>query len=206
MTKKIFILVGSPGSGKTWVANQLRDKYTYVAHDSYGLKSSKEYLMAISAHAHASDKPIVCETPFSLSQIQKPLLERGYEVQPVFILEEPSVTRQRYEMRYQTHKIGQKQMPQGHLTRIETYKERAKELNAPSGTSAEILDYMRNHADKESTVSQRPQFRPQHEAHNAQRNNERNEKAERAQIPDAPTEAVRDVRTWTVGGDIWKKD
>ena len=41
MTKKVYILVGAPGSGKTWVANQIRDRYTYVSHDLY--KNNQDY-------------------------------------------------------------------------------------------------------------------------------------------------------------------
>ena len=62
MTKKIFILVGASGSGKSWVANQIKDKYTYVPHDTHGLKSSADYIRAISAHAAISEKPVVCDT------------------------------------------------------------------------------------------------------------------------------------------------
>lgn len=186
MKKKIFILVGASGSGKTWVANQIRDKFTYVAHDTYGLKSNSEYVRVIAAHAAASEKPIVCDTPFSLSQIAEPLLQSGFEVNPVFIVEKPSVTRERYEKRYKIEKKGQEIMPQGHLTRIETYRKRAEEIGAPVGTSQEILDYMRNYADKKSNVIKRPESRQKSEAHNPQRDNERNEETK--------TEAVQDIR------------
>jgi hypothetical protein len=196
--KKIFILVGASGSGKTWVANQITDKFTYVPHDRYGLKSNDEYVKAISAIANASSKPIVCDTPFSLSQIQSPLAKLGYEVKPVFVVEKPSVTRQRYEARYATEKKGQEQMPKGHLSRIQTYIDRAKELKAPIGTSTEILDYMRNHADKESIATQRPEPRLQHEAHDPQRDNERNEIEEGTEIQNASPEAVHDVQHWSV--------
>lgn len=199
MTKKIYILVGASGSGKTWVANQIRDKYTYVPHDTYGMKGNNDYLMAISAHAQASEKPVICDTPFSLSQLQGPLSEKGFEVKPVFVVEKPSVTRQRYELRYQNEKKGQAVMPEGHLSRIDTYKKRAKELNAPVGTSAEILAYMRDHDSyQKSAAAQRPEPRLQHEAHDAKRNNERDQEAQRAPIQDPPAETIRDVRGWSI--------
>lgn len=204
--KKIFILVGASGSGKTWIANQITDKYTYVPHDKYGLKSNQDYIKAISAIANASQKPVVCDTPFSLSQIQDPLSEMGYMVRPIFVVETPSTTRQRYEARYTTERKGQEIMPKGHLSRIETYRKRAEELNAPVGTSSEILDYMRHHADKESAVPQRSKPRQQHEAHNAQRNNERNTETQTEELPDSEPEAVHDVRPWAVGGNLWEKD
>lgn len=206
MKKKIFILVGASGSGKSWVANQIRNQYSYVPHDTHGLKGNKDYVMAISAVATASDKPVVCDTPYSLSQIQGPLVEKGYDVRPVFIIEKPSTTKQRYEERYQATKKGQSLMPKGHITIIETYKKRAEELNAPSGTSSEILDYMRNHADKEGPRVERPQPRPQHEAHDTERDNQRDTQTQAQEIQSTEPEAVRDVRPWAMGGHFWQKD
>jgi hypothetical protein len=143
VTKNIFILVGAPGSGKTWVARQVVDKFTYVPHDTYGLAGNKAYVKSIATQATNSDKPIVCDTPFSLSEIKEPLSHLGLNVKPVFIIESPETTQSRYEARYRTEGLGQPVMPKGHLTRIETYKQRARELQAPSGTSSEMLDYMK---------------------------------------------------------------
>lgn len=184
--KKIYILVGASGSGKSWVSNQVRDKYTYVPHDTFGLKGNQDFVRAIKAHASISEKPILCDTPYSLSELLDPLSKDGFEVKPVFILEKPSIVKARYENRHKQTGDGQPVIPKGHLSIIETYKNRAIALNAPFGTSSEILDYMRNHADKESTATQRPQPRIEHQAHNPQRNNERNEEAK--------AEAVQDVR------------
>lgn len=138
MTKTIFILAGSPGSGKSWVAGQVEDKFTYVPHDTFGLKSYDEYVSAITKKAESSEKPILCDTPFSLSQLMDPLQKQGYDVRPVFIIEPIEVTRKRYEER------DKKPIPQGHLTRIGTFLERAKRLQAPYGSSDHILHYLRN--------------------------------------------------------------
>lgn len=132
--QKVYLLVGAPGSGKTWVGEQLKNKFTYVAHDDY---MGGGYVDALMKAARVSTRPVLGETPFSLSRIIEPLEKARIDVQPVFILESPHTTKTRYEKR------EGKRIPQGHLTRIETYRKRAKEYSAPSGTSAEVLDYLR---------------------------------------------------------------
>ncbi len=131
----VYLLVGTPGSGKTWVAKQLTEKYEVVQHDDY-IKGG--YLEAVEKQARRSPKPVLAETPFSISEIKKPLEDRGIRVVPVFILESEDVTASRYLGR------ERKAIPQGHLTRINTYRQRAVEMRAAQGTSIEILEHLRN--------------------------------------------------------------
>lgn len=134
----VYILVGAPGSGKSWISRQLGHKFNYVPHDIFGLKGFSDYVKEIVKAAQRSDKPVLCDTPTSLSQIQGPLEFQGLKVHPVFVIETPEVTRTRYEAR------DKKPIPKGHITRIETYLERSKQLNAPRGTSDEILAYLKD--------------------------------------------------------------
>ena len=127
---KIYLIVGAPGSGKTWVCNQLRANYNYLPHDEF--PTPKAYISAIKRLALISEKPLLIETPFSVSTYMDQLA-----VTPVFLIETPEVTQSRYETR------ENKPIPKGHLSRIETYKERAAELNAFSGTSTEILEHLK---------------------------------------------------------------
>ncbi len=129
MKQPIYLIVGTPGSGKTWVMDQLKDKFDILRHDDYG--EFKYYAKAIYQLQSVADKPILIETPFSVSQFMAAL-----EVTPVFIIESDEVTRTRYETR------EGKPIPKGHLTRIQTYIDRAEELNAFSGTSAEVLAHL----------------------------------------------------------------
>jgi hypothetical protein len=133
---KVTVVVGTPGSGKTWVTRQLADSHTVVEHDVHGLRDAESYARAIAAHA-ASSKPVVAEAPFSLSKLTEALERRGFEVKPVFITESAATTRKRYEAR------EGKPIPQGHLTRIEAFKQRAAEQGAPAGTASEILNYLK---------------------------------------------------------------
>lgn len=127
--KKIFMVVGCPGSGKSWVGEQLKQKYEYVRHDDH----KTGYVDAIARRAKSATKPLLIETPFSVSQIKEPLEKQGFEVVPLYIQEKSEVIKQRYQAR------EGKEIPAGHLTRQQTYAQRANEQGAFSGSSTEIL-------------------------------------------------------------------
>ena len=131
----IYLLVGVPGSGKSWVCNQLKDKFEYLAHDDY---IGMPYAKHASASARTGTKPVLIETPFSISQLKNPLEVSGNKVIPVFIIESEDVLKDRY------YKRDKKLIPTGHLTRMKTYAERAKEWNAFMGTSQEVLEYLKS--------------------------------------------------------------
>lgn len=133
MSKVVYLIVGAPGSGKSWVCEQLTDKFEYMPHDEY----KKGYLDAIKLRLETATKPLLTETPFSVSGIVDPLTALGVKVVPVFIIETPELTSKRY-----TTREG-KPIPAGHLTRIETYKQRATELNAFQGTSEQVLNHLK---------------------------------------------------------------
>lgn len=134
--KKIYMVVGCPGSGKSWVCNQLRDRFEYVPHDDY-LNNAKHIEATVRA-AKTATKPLLIETPFSVSQIRDPLEKLGFEVVPVYIQERPDVLQKRYRDR------EGKDIPQGHLTRQVTYAARARAQGAFAGSSTEILQRLRS--------------------------------------------------------------
>lgn len=131
----VYLLVGVPASGKTWVAKQLLDRFELVANDDY---IGKDYVGAIlKASRREEGKPVLAEAPFSVSQVVDPLKAAGRKVIPVFILE----TEQKLTARYFEREGGQ--IPQGHITRQGTYEVRAKAMDAFSGTSAEVLEHLK---------------------------------------------------------------
>lgn len=140
MTKQIYMVVGVPCSGKSWVCEQLRDRFHYVRHDDY---IDRDYVNEIVRVANSTRmlpaaKPLLIETPFSMSQILEPLEKAGFNVTPVFILETREVLRDRYRAREGTP------IPQGHLTRQDTYRVRASHMQAFRGTSSEVLRYLQS--------------------------------------------------------------
>jgi Cdc6-like AAA superfamily ATPase len=130
-----FLVVGVPGTGKTTICEQLSDQFEYIPHDLHN--SNLDYIVYIINRFKNAMKPLLIETPFSVSEIINPLTKAGIKVEPVFIIETPEVTAARYKAR------EGREIPKGHLTRIETYKQRAKDLNAFQGTSDEVLNYLK---------------------------------------------------------------
>lgn len=139
MKPNIYLVVGCPGAGKSWICEQLMHKFEYVHHDGYigHIDQPQIYVQAILLAAKSTTKPILAEAPFSISQIKNPLEKNGLTVIPVFIQEHPSVIAARYRKR------EGKDIIVGHLTRQKTYAERARELRAFSGTSEEVLQHLK---------------------------------------------------------------
>lgn len=139
--KKVYLVVGCPGSGKSYVCEKVKDKFNFIHHDLFIGMAGGTYVKEILKKANDSDKPLLCEAPFSISQIKTPLEEAGLDVVPVFIQELPLTIKTRYWQR------ENKEIPNGHLTRQNTYAQRAKEWNAFQGTSDEVLEHLRKVAD-----------------------------------------------------------
>jgi predicted ABC-type ATPase len=137
--KQVYMVIGCPGAGKSWVCNQLRERYEYVRHDDH-MTSTNAYLEAIRRASETATKPLLIETPFSVSQIKEPLEKKGFVVTPVFIIEHPDVIRERYRAR------EGKPIPDGHLTRQNTYWHRSQDWQAYAGTAAAVLDYLKHAA------------------------------------------------------------
>lgn len=131
---RAYLIVGSPGVGKTWVMSKLEDQYQVLHHDTY---IGRNYVQAIYEAVSKASKPILIETPFSMSQIIDPLDKAGIEVIPVFIIETDEIHLERY-------KVRGKEMPKGHLARTKTYLERAITGNHYYGTSEQVLKYLRS--------------------------------------------------------------
>lgn len=130
----VYLVIGCPGSGKTWVCEQLKHKYHYVSHDE---NIKHDYVKEVLAATYKSDRPVLIETPFSISQIKDPLETKGIKVVPVFIQESTAVLSGRYRER------ESKPIPTGHLTRQQTYLSRAREWGSFTGTSTQVLEHLK---------------------------------------------------------------
>lgn len=135
----IYLMVAVPGSGKSWVAKQLSESFEVVKHDDFiGIPNSNDaYIDGILEKASQSNRPLLIEAPFSISQIKEPIEAAGYEVVPVFIQEDEDTVSRRYFER------EGKEIPKGHLTRMQTYRRRAEEWEAFQGTSEEVLKFLK---------------------------------------------------------------
>jgi len=131
--KKVILICGVSGSGKTWVAKQLDpEKFAYISHDQY----RDDLPTVIQAVSETTTRPVVTECPFGERVLKEKLEKMRLEVIPVFIVEEPSLIAKRY-MEREGKAIGKAPM-----TRATTIKDRVKEWDAFSGTSKEVLEYL----------------------------------------------------------------
>jgi gluconate kinase len=139
MTIEIYMVCGVPGSGKTWVCNQLIDKFKYLSHDLYKDKLVDECVKArLDMIKHGTTKHILIDCPFGERKLRESLEKLNFKVKPVFIIEDANIVKQRYEKR------ENKPFPNAQYARCSTIINRAKEWNTPNGKSEFILKYLKN--------------------------------------------------------------
>lgn len=135
--KTIYLVVGCPGAGKSWVCEQIKHLFEYAHHDLHIGMTGDAYLEAIQKAADASDKHVLAETPFSISKLKVPLEAAGHNVVPLVISEHPNVISSRYAAR------EKKDIPAGHLTRQQTYRQRAEANGWFHGSSEQVLNHLK---------------------------------------------------------------
>lgn len=119
------MIVGVPGSGKTWVASQLKDKYEVVRP-----------LVSETAieKANEASRPLLIEAPFNAFTMKEDLEAEGFDVRVACIVEKPEVLSLRYLRR------EGETLPKGHLLRMKALAERVSDF---SGTSAQVLEFLK---------------------------------------------------------------
>lgn len=133
--KKVYLVCGVPGSGKSWVCEQLLNRFDYVRHDDY---IQGDYTKGIVYAAKRAEKPVLGDCPFGERVLVQELEKHGLEVTPLFIVEDPQLIKKRYEAR------DKKPFPPQHLTRAISIKNRAREWQAFSGKPEEVLAYLKD--------------------------------------------------------------
>jgi len=136
MNKTVYLICGVPGSGKSWVCNQVKDQFTYIEHDK--APSTKMLARTAANKAQESTKPLLIDCPFNETEVRHALKVLGLQVTPVFIVEHPDKVNAQYSKR------EGKPTPANVLTRASSIANKAHEWNALSGTSKQILEYLKN--------------------------------------------------------------
>jgi gluconate kinase len=131
----VYLICGVPGSGKTWVASQLAERFAYVPHDDF---IGGDLAAELAARARDGDGPFVTECPFGERELREQLEAEGFKVRPYFIVEPVQVVQKRYKQR-----TG-KELPKGSVTRLASISKRVAEWNVPSGTSEEVLAMLKD--------------------------------------------------------------
>jgi len=95
----VYLICGVPGSGKTWVCEQLRDDFIYVPHDIYFTEYLPDVMLRHVEEYGDRRQAYVTECPFGERIAREQLEAAGFEVRPFFVIEEPDVVAQRYSKR-----------------------------------------------------------------------------------------------------------
>lgn len=131
----IYIVCGPPASGKSWVCNQLSKDFSYVPHDDY--QDIKSYARAIAFSKSNQTGNVLGDCPFAERPLKEELASIGQSAEFLFILESPETLSRRYQERG-------KPIPKGHLSRLLSIPERANEWGSFYGTSAQVLEKLKN--------------------------------------------------------------
>lgn len=131
--KPVYLLIGVPCSGKTYVAKQLTDKYEWVPHDAYHVE---DYANALNYAVYAFGKPVLAEAPFRASVLVEQLQRKGIKVVECYITAPIATLEQRYEERKGLP------YPKQFYTNLARYNERYAEIEI-KGTSDEVLKLLK---------------------------------------------------------------
>lgn len=137
----IYLLCGVPGSGKTWVIEQLFKcrpplGFTSIEHDSI----SREKLLSLAKSLYPPEhmkRSLIIDCPFDERSLRSELERLNLKVTPIFIVEHPSVIEVRY------FKREGKRPSQSILTRAETIMNKVNEWGAFYGTSDEVFRHLK---------------------------------------------------------------
>ena len=133
MSKVVTLVIGVPGSGKSWICEQLTDHYRYIRNDDHRFDLAETIAIA----ARDEPRPLLADVPFGERRLKERLTNWGLEVRPVFVLEKEAVVRERYAKREGLEALD------AILHRIDGLSKRCREWGAFGGTSAEVLEYLR---------------------------------------------------------------
>lgn len=154
MIQTVHMVCGVPGSGKSWVCEQLTDKFKYIKHDDYikplRLKDDKmsegdKDFIADIIKAAKGKKPVLIDCPFGERDLRAKIQLVGLTVKPWFIVEKAEVVKSRYQSR-----TG-RELPMSSVTRCETIMNRVAEWDAPHGPALAVLNALRREVGLEPT-------------------------------------------------------
>jgi shikimate kinase len=139
MSQPIYIVAGVPGSGKSWVCEQLTQDFQYLRHDGWAQRKTvtnntylENYSKELVAASLISKKPVLGDCPFAERLLKENLLFHGGHPTFLFLTVEPDQLIERYVERM-------KPLPKGHLTRARSMNHRAKEWKSFYGSSDDVL-------------------------------------------------------------------
>lgn len=126
---KLYLVCGVSGSGKSWVCNQLKDKYEYLSSDSSPKKGHVEKLKEMAK----TSKPLLYDLSVSISTFIKNNAAE-FDIYPIFIKETREVILARLAERGTGMALSD--------SRLKAIDSRTVKYGKFSGTTVEVLKYL----------------------------------------------------------------
>jgi len=130
---EIIVIAGITGSGKSWICNQLRDKFNYIPYDGI---PKEQHLLKILEKSRENNKPVLYD-PFRKGSSFYKRYKDFYDVKFLVIVETAEVIWERLKSR------GSK-MTLEEVQELVIKNNRNLKHSTFSGTSIEILNYLRD--------------------------------------------------------------
>jgi len=132
MKPKIYVLVGVPASGKSWVCSQLREQYHHLAHDEYARDA---YVAALKSAAQGN-RPILAEAPFNAADLVAKLRMSAIPTEQILVTAPLNTITARYYER------NGKDYPANFRTNHGRYEADSSRFWF-SGTSSQVVDKLK---------------------------------------------------------------
>jgi len=130
----VYLVTGVSGVGKSWVCEQLKDRFTYISYDDI---PNKEQILPLFLNAN-KNKDLLFDPTFKVSTFIKKYSNQ-LNLIPVFIKETIETITKRRSMRT----LNPIPVCQSRIIRINRL---ANSYGQFSGTSEEVLDFLKNQA------------------------------------------------------------
>jgi len=131
----VFLLCGPPGCGKTWISEQIQDRFNFVVHDEHPIDV---YPSALLNASRVSELPILGNAPFRCGVVIQYLRIRKVDCKAIYIVEPYDVVAQRFIKRE-----GREKFSSWHQKNIRHQNKRAETQADFKGTADEVLEYMK---------------------------------------------------------------
>jgi hypothetical protein len=129
--RRLYMLAGQFGCGKTTTLSKLTDKFTTVSAD----KMNKKQLMSFIANNYFNDRPILLDIATLISTTHKALRDK-YEIVMIYIIESTDIIKQRLATR------GGSSPDKNIQNRFKRMQSLSKNYPGFVGTADEVLKYL----------------------------------------------------------------
>ena len=89
--RKLYMLGGQFGSGKTTMCKELIDKFTILSYDDINIKNLDSFI----SNNYYNDKPILLDIPTNISTVYGRYVNKKYDVSLIMLIESPDVIKTR---------------------------------------------------------------------------------------------------------------